>query len=197
MLRHQTRLTRRPQKHHHAATIATINAVITAVGRQFFAGPLATRDDSASVSAVRATAGTAASPAPACATSPGAFTGITVGGSGLIFPINRYPRFGKVSTYFGASAESPSASRTLFTAAAKPCSKSTNVSPGHSSLKISSRVTTSPRIPQQQRQQLKRLRLQPNPVPRLAQLSRAQVRLKIVKSDSLRQVTRPIDAKRR
>ena len=57
---------------------------------------------------------------------------------------NRYPRRGSVSIKLGASAESPSASRTLLIAAFRPFSKSTNVSAPQSLPRSSSRVTISP-----------------------------------------------------
>ena len=58
--------------------------------------------------------------------------------------MKRYPRPGSVSTKRGAWAESPSASRSRFTAAFSPCSKSTNVSSRHRRARSSSRVTTCP-----------------------------------------------------
>ena len=63
---------------------------------------------------------------------------------GVIAPMKRYPRRGRVSTSRGLSAESPRASRRRLTPAWRPCSKSTNVSEGHSAVRSSSRVTNSP-----------------------------------------------------
>ena len=77
-------------------------------------------------------------------TGTGACGGATNAGLPSTEPMNRYPRRGSVSMYFGASAESPSASRSRLMAAFRPCSKSTNVFAGHNRSRRSSRVTSSP-----------------------------------------------------
>jgi hypothetical protein len=75
----------------------------------------------------------------------------------------------------GVSAESPSVSRSRFTAAFRPCWKSTKVSSGQSCFRSSSRVTTWPGSLQQHREDLERLRLQAQTHPCLAQLAGAPV----------------------
>ena len=59
-------------------------------------------------------------------------------------PMRRYPRRGRVSTYRGVIAESPSASRSLLIAAFRPWVQSTREAPGQRRRCSSSRVTSSP-----------------------------------------------------
>ena len=100
--------------------------------------------------------------------------------------MKRYPRRGRVSTKRGLSEESPRASRTRFTAALRPCSKSPKESEGQSFCFSSSRVTSSPGWRQQGFEDLEGLAGQADADALLAQFCGAQVCLENAEADDVR-----------